>query len=273
MKLPEGFAFSQSSLQVYADCPRRFQLRYVLGVQWPMAHETFPLAWERRARLGAAFHRLVQQHLLRIEPSRLASAAEEAGVAAWWHAYLSDPPRDLPPVRRAELSLSAPLGSHQLAARYDLVATEPGRRAVIVDWKTTESRPQRAQLAARLQTQAYLYVLVEASAEVNEGQPLAPEQVELVYWFANHPQQSQRFTYDSAAHTAAGRRLGSLIAGIAAVDAPEWALTSRTEHCRVCPYRTLCEQEGGPVPEGAVEPEPEAETLDLDLEQIAEIEF
>jgi CRISPR/Cas system-associated exonuclease Cas4 (RecB family) len=273
MKLPEGFAFSQSSLQEYADCPRRFQLRYVLGVQWPMAHETFPLAWERSARLGAAFHRLVQQHLLCIEPGKLASAAKEAGVAAWWHAYLSDPPRDLPPVRRAELSLSAPLASHRLAARYDLVATEPGSRAVIVDWKTTESRPQRVQLAARLQTQVYLYVLVEASAEVNEGQPLAPAQVELLYWFANHPQQSERFTYDRAAHTVAGRRLGSLGAEIATVDMAEWALTPRTEHCRNCPYRTLCDREGGPTPGEAVVPETEVEAVDFDLEQIAEIEF
>jgi len=273
VKLPEGFAFSQSSLQEYVDCPRWFQLRYVLGVQWPMAHEDSSLAWERRARLGAAFHRLVQQHLLRIGSGQLASAAEEAGVAAWWHAYLSCPPRDLPPVRRAELSLSVLLGSYRLAARYDLVATEPGRCAVIVDWKTTESRPQRAQLAARLQTLVYLYVLVEASAQVNEGQPFAPEQVELLYWFANHPQQSERFTYDTAAHTAAGRRLRSLIAEIAAVDMAEWVLTPRTEHCRTCPYRTLCGREGGPTPGEAVEPEPEADPVDFDLEQIAEIEF
>lgn len=30
MNLPGSFHFTQSSLQDYLDCPRRFQLRYVL---------------------------------------------------------------------------------------------------------------------------------------------------------------------------------------------------------------------------------------------------
>jgi len=30
-----SFSFAQSSLQDYLDCPRRFQLRYVLNQPWP----------------------------------------------------------------------------------------------------------------------------------------------------------------------------------------------------------------------------------------------
>ena len=33
--LPAQFAFSQSSLQDYADCPRRFQLRYLDKLIYP----------------------------------------------------------------------------------------------------------------------------------------------------------------------------------------------------------------------------------------------
>ncbi len=273
MKLPERFVFSQSSLQAYADCPRRFQLYYVLGVQWPVARGGSSLTWERRARLGAAFHRLVQQHVLGVEPGKLKAAAAEAGVAEWWDAYVSCPPRDVPAVRRVELSLRVPIGGYALGARYDLVATEPGRRAVVVDWKTTESRTQRSQLAARMQTLVYRYVLVEAGADVNEGQPLAPEQVELVYWFADQPQQTERFTYDAAAHAAAGRRLGSLVAEIAAQEMTDWPVTSRAEHCRHCPYQTLCGRGAGIMPEGAIEHESGSDSLEFDLEQIAEIEF
>ncbi len=273
MKLPEEFVFSQSSLQAYVDCPRQFQLHYVLGIQWPVAREGSSLVWERRARLGAAFHRLVQQHLLGIGPERLRAAAAEAGVAEWWKAYMSCPPRDLPAVRRVELSLSVPIGGYALAARYDLVGTEPGRRAVIVDWKTTESRPPRAHLAARMQTLVYRYVLTEASAEVNAGQRLAPEQVELVYWFAGRPQQTERFTYDAAAHAAADRRLCSLVTEIASLEAPTWPLTSRSDDCRRCPYQTLCGRDAGIVREEAMEREPATDSLEFDLEQIAEVEF
>lgn len=273
MKLPERFVFSQSSLQAYAECPRRFQLHYVLRVRWPAAHEGSSRAWERRARLGAAFHRLVQQHLLGIELAKLTAAAAQAGVAQWWDAYVSCPPHDIPPIRWVELSLRVPIGSHALAARYDLVAVEPRQRAVIVDWKTAEAPPKREQLAARMQTLVYRYVLAEAGAEVNEGQRLAPEQVELVYWFAGQPQQTERLAYGAAGHAAAGQRIRSLVAEIAALDVPTWPLTSRTECCRSCSYQTLCGQEAGLITEEEVEDELEAELLELDLEQIAEIAF
>ena len=44
-KLPPQFAFSQSSLQDYMDCPRRFQLRYLDRLIYPAAEsEPAPVA-------------------------------------------------------------------------------------------------------------------------------------------------------------------------------------------------------------------------------------
>ena len=43
MTLPPTFQFSQNSLQDYVDCPRRFQLRYLLRQPWP-AVESEPLS-------------------------------------------------------------------------------------------------------------------------------------------------------------------------------------------------------------------------------------
>jgi len=274
MSLPPRFVFSQSSLQDYLECPRRFELRYVRGVEWPLARGEPTAAWERRARLGAAFHLLVQQHLVGIAPKRLAASAEERGITEWWEAYQASPPRDLPPACRTELSLSVPLAGYRLAARYDVVATDPDRRAVIVDWKTTTWRPGRVELAARLQTQVYLYVLAEASPELNDGRRLDEEQVELLYWFAERPRQPERFTYDARAHARAGERLRAMVAEIAAVEAEEWPLAEDTRHCRFCRYQTLCGRERDPAWDGIeAEIEPELDPADLDLEQIAEIEF
>jgi len=35
LELPSTFAFSQSSLQSYVNCPRRFWLAYVEELTWP----------------------------------------------------------------------------------------------------------------------------------------------------------------------------------------------------------------------------------------------
>jgi CRISPR/Cas system-associated exonuclease Cas4 (RecB family) len=276
MSLPSDFVFSQASLQDYADCPRRFQLRYVLGVQWPRDVDESSLEWERRARQGALFHHLIHQHTVGIPECELQSTIHHPDLRRWWEAYLNAPPANLPAaVRRSEVRLSTGLADTRLVARYDLLAAEPGKRAVIVDWKTSPRRPSRLWLENRWQTRVYRYVLVEAGAQFNAGRPVTPGQVELIYWFAEFPQQVERFSYDADQHKAAGQALRQLADQIAAHKSPEWPLTEDLTRCRYCTYRTLCDRtkvaaEGEGLAE---ELEVDPFDFDLDLEQIAEVEF
>ena len=63
----------------------------------------------------------------------------------WWAAYLASPPPDLPGSGSIpSWTLSVPLGAHRLVAKFDLVAIDPGRRAVIVDWKTSREAGGKA---------------------------------------------------------------------------------------------------------------------------------
>lgn len=275
MPLPTGFAFSQASLQDYVDCPRRFQLRYVLGVRWPVAHDASIVEWELGAQRGVDLHRLAHQHTVGIPAEVLAQTAEAENVREWWQAYLASPPRDLPvEVRRSEVRLAMPLGDYRLVARYDLLAIEPGQRAVIVDWKTTEKRSKRAWLEGRMQTLVYRYVLVKAGMELNGGESIAPDQVELIYWFAAFPRQVEHFIYDDDQHRRAGEYTSTTVAEIVATDLAEWPLTSEQHRCRYCRYRTLCDRQGmGGDSEADAETEAEQDPFDVDMEQIAEIEF
>jgi CRISPR/Cas system-associated exonuclease Cas4 (RecB family) len=276
MSIPHDFQFSQGNLQDYVDCPRRFQLRYVLQRAWP-APQAEPLAEvERRMQMGQAFHRLVHQHVLGIPTDVLSQAAADPDLARWWHNYLTSPPPDLPTaLRRAEVVLSTPLGDHRLVAKYDLIAITPGERAVIVDWKTSRRRPTRSTLEHRLQTRLYRYLLVEAGTPLNERRPISPEQVEMIYWFSEFPTQPEHFPYDSVQFTADGDYLSNLIAEIGHRDEAVWPLTSDERRCRFCCYRSLCECD---VSAGALDELNEEQTtptidLDFDLEQIAEIAF
>jgi len=88
MNLPEGFIFSQGSLQDFVDCRRRFQLRYLKRLAWP-ALETEPaLEAERYLQQGALFHRMVQQHLLGVPAERLSPAISSEDLGRWWANYL-----------------------------------------------------------------------------------------------------------------------------------------------------------------------------------------
>jgi CRISPR/Cas system-associated exonuclease Cas4 (RecB family) len=268
------FQFSQGNLEDYVDCPRRFQLRHVLMQPWPALITESPVEYEEQMRRGADLHRLAHQVALGIDTGQLAAAIDDEILAGWWRTFLDHPPAGLPQtIRRAEVVLAAPLADHRLVAKVDLLAAEPGERLVIVDWKTVRKPPSRSVLAARLQTRVYRYLPVVAGAAYNGGQEPRPEQVEMVYWFAERGGATERFPYDSQQHEATGEYLADLIARIAAEQAPIWPLTPDPRRCRTCQYRSLCERgvRAGLL-EDLEEDAPPAE-LEIDLEQVAEVEF
>ncbi len=276
MSLPTGFVFSQASLQDYVDCPRRFQLRYLLRIAWPTPLPEPILESEQHLQRGLDFHRLIHQYLLGIPAELLTASIADAELRNWWQAYQAFPPADLPPTRYAEVALSAPLAGYRLLAQYDLIAAAPGEWLTIVDWKTNLRRPTRAWLERRLQTRVYRYLLVVAGQRFNSGQSVSPEMVAMVYWFANFPAQPERFRYGQAEWEADKAYLEALageIAGQAA--AGDWDMTEETERCHYCHYFSLCERKVNLAPlteveEGLAE---EPASPDINLEQVGEIEF
>lgn len=300
--LPADFTFSQASLQDYVDCRHRFQLRYLLALAWPAVAAEPAEAYEAHLQDGETFHRLIYRHQLALATERLAemvAAADReaegaAQLGAWWQNYLTAGPSDLPGERYPELTLSTPAGGHRLMAKYDLVAIEPGRRAVIVDWKTSQHRPGRAWLAARLQTRVYRYVLAEAGAHLNPrpaalpdlsapqpaphvDQRIRPDRITMRYWFANFPDQPEILPYNATQHEADRKYLTGLIAEIAAAD--DFPLTEDAAHCRFCAYRSLCGRgvAAGDMGQADAETEPEPAPDDwaagFDFAQVAEVAF
>ena len=154
--LPTPFIFSQSSLQDYVDCNRRFQLRYVEQLQWPAVESAPVLENERRQIQGQQFHRMLHQYFLGLPLDKINSMAVNSGsenLARWWDHFNSAKSTSLANLetRKAsdsslfpEQTLSAPLGGNRIMAKYDLIAISEGR-ATIYDWKTTHKRPTNAR--------------------------------------------------------------------------------------------------------------------------------
>jgi CRISPR/Cas system-associated exonuclease Cas4 (RecB family) len=290
--LPNDFHFSQASLQDYVECRRRFQLRYLLRQAWPALEAEPALENERRLQMGAAFHQLVQQHTLGLPAERLSSmvaARKDAGneLERWWNSYMQSGQelaglRDIPGLEvYPETSLSAPFRNYRLVAKYDLIAVMPQGQAVIFDWKTSRKKPRRKWLVGRLQTRLYPYLLVQAGAHLNQGTPLQPDQVEMIYWYPEFPSQAEHFPYSAESCEEDGEYLGSLVAEIEGLQEDEFYLTTDVERCRFCTYRSLCERgiKAGGLDDMQAgldlgeERESLGEDFDLDFEQIAEVEF
>ncbi|MBU0511262.1 MAG: PD-(D/E)XK nuclease family protein [Chloroflexi bacterium] len=313
MALPTNFQFSQGSLQDFADCPRRFQLKYIQRLAWPAVQAEPALENERYMQLGATFHRMVQQFLLGVPAERLAEmAAGDEMLSQWWGNYAQHGPALSGCAQRPEITLSAPMGDYRLVAKYDLVvwpsppAPSPqpspkGRgsldsplpvgqglggsgvrgKITIYDWKTSRKQTRREWLAEKLQTRVYPYLLVRAGAHFitpeggNEGKSIEPEQIEMVYWFANFPNLPERFAYSTEQFAADEEYITGLIDAIQAIGEEDAPLTDEEWRCKYCLYRSLCNRgvKAGPLDEMEDFDARDEFEFELDFEQIAEVEY
>jgi len=272
-ELPTSFTFSQSSLQDYVDCPRRFQLRYIEQLAWPAVEVEPALENERRQQEGQLFHRMVQQHLIGLSIEKLAHLANTPGLSRWWENYLNYKFDITGYAQFTELTLAAPVGTYRLLAKYDLIAVKPEEQAIIFDWKTYHKRPRDEWMAVRLQTRVYRALLVQAGAHLNGSTPFQPEQVQMVYWYADFPSEPARFPYNAVQYKRDWNSLTSLINEIG--NHRHFPLTDAEKKCAYCPYRSYCNrgEKAGTMGEFEAEMEAAATEFNLNFEQIAEIEF
>ena len=273
---------SQSSLQDYIDCAQRFKLRYLDRLSYP-ALETEPtLENEKHQQEGEYFHRLIQQHLIGIPAEQIAKFANTMNLQRWWENFQNSKElaglREISPNGSKEIArlypeatLSAPLGKYRLLAKYDLIAVQDGK-AIIYDWKTYRKRPRNEWLSARMQTRVYRALLVNAGAHLNNGKPFEPEQIEMIYWFADFPDDPARFPYTSAQFQRDWDLLVKLSEEVA--SASSYPLTEDRQKCLYCTYRSYCERgiRAGDLEQAEAEMEAE-ELFDVNFEQIGEIAF
>lgn len=270
MKLPPDFAFSQHNLQDFVDCPRRFELRYLTKLAWPAVRSEPVLEVERHMQLGERFHRMVQQHQSGISAEWIEASANEPELVDWWQAYQTHAVEPLPQRRWVEYTLTAPYAGYRLVVKYDLLAVDPGQRAVIVDWKT-----RRSILTDRLQTRLYPFLLALAGKGLNQGDPIEPAQIELTYWFTSDPANPEHFPYSSEQFIKDKRYLEDLISRILAAIETGFPLTTDLKRCKFCNYRSLCDR-GAQAAEMLADAGDEDETagaIDLDYEQVGEISY
>jgi len=284
MTLPRGLQFSQSNLQDFVDCQRRFQLRHILHQAWPAVDAEPYLENERMTDQGAKFHRIVRQQLVGVPEIKISqSISDDDVMKSWWSNYLNELKSGILSLisepgnqHFEEITLSVPMAEFQLIAKYDLLLIQPDGRLIIIDWKTSQNHPRRSWLADRLQTHVYPYVLTSAVSSLIGGNSPDPNKIEMIYWYTNQPEQVERFPYNLTEYRNDGKYLEELTTILNQKEELIYPLTSNFKRCLFCNYRSLCNRGSTPGDLHHLDEWLGTESTDeinLELDQIGEIEF
>ena len=270
MNLPPDFVFSQSALQDYEDCPRRFELRYIKDLRWPALKTENALEFEASSIQGQEFHHLIHQHSLGVSAEAIEETITDSTMRKWWNNYVRWQAENLPPLRHSELKLTTPLSENRVMAKYDLVARQNDETFVIIDWKTGRSK-KREWMQRRLQTIVYPYVLWRAGDWLNRGEPISAEKIRLIYWFAEDS-STVEFQLNSELLNADEERLKATISEIN--SRLEFPKTENEKQCQFCVYRSLCERGivAGKL-EDLEDDEDVSVGINLNLDEVDEIVF
>jgi len=275
MAISIDFQFSQSSLQDFQDCRRRFFYRYVERLSWP-ALETEPaLANEVWMRQGSRFHQLVHQYFLGLPENVLSDMSLEANLSAWWEGFLSHHPVDLELERYPEKLLVTKIAGFTLLAKFDLVVVGEDSSLIIYDWKTSRKPERRDQLLGRLQSKIYFYVMAKAGSVFVNQPEVDPQKIRMVYWYSNRPTEPEEFIYSPEQFLEDEKLILGLMETCASLEnISDHPKTDDRNQCRYCVYRSLCDrgERAGPFEAYGEELPPGFEDT-IDLDQIPEIEF
>lgn len=296
-------SFSAQTLQAYVDCARRFELSSLEQLKWPAVESEPLLQSERHMVDGRRFHEMVHRDVLGMSVP-VPDSGRDVDIARWWGNYQTQRPADVAGERFAEKTLVGSIGEHTVVATCDLIVIGDGqgasgfgstdddpmgsadgsssarpasRRASgrIFDWKTWRRRHSRAWLAERLQTRIYPYLLAQAGAAIAGGESLSPDEIEMVYWYSDFPDDPEVFAYSEAQCSEDEAFLGGLVDEILARDAGQFPLTTDEKTCTFCVYRSFCDRGdvAGPLDDGDLESDEDAPPPLGDLDDYEAIAF
>jgi hypothetical protein len=278
MSIDPDFIFSANNLQDYVDCPRRFELKYLLKRDWPAEESEPVLEWEHELELGTRFHQLVYQYLSGLPEEALLASINDSDVENWFLNFLAFYSRQEFSQIFPEFRVRVPLGNYQAVAVYDLLALTPDNRLVILDWKTSRKIPRQAWVSGHMQTVLYPFAALESAGNFLSDVTLSAESIQMTYVYVRHAiDNTLTFSYSTEHHTHNRSHLEHLVSEIATLELGAFPLTEEKRRCKFCVYRSLCErgENAGSLAELEAEPDLDLDALlgGLDFDAQDEIAF
>ena len=274
MQVEKFQVFSQNKLQDYLDCQRRYELKHLLKQPWPAIQSEPVIENEEHMLLGQQFHLLVQQYFSGLEENLISSQINSIILQRWWQAFLEYSQGMLSIPHKAELQLNTHLNGIRLVGVLDLVLFESDHKFKILDWKTNKKKPSRRFLKKHVQTRLYPLILTAAGKYLNNNIDIAPDQIEMIYWYPEFPQQPEIFTYSSEQFQNDREYIENLISEIQSKPPGTFQKTDQLRTCNFCNYRSLCNRGvSAGILDGDDTIDWQEEIEDIDISQIGEIAF
>ncbi len=236
---------SAAALSLVDYCPRLFCYVYLERLIWPAADAFEHEAEQQR---GRQFHRLVEWYSLRRQVEPRLSALDET-VRQWWRVFLASPHAQPQGRVLAELPLWQRIEGFNLTARLDRLVIAPGSLH-IVDWKTERQRPPDEELAQNWQVRLYPLLLCRVANQLPLAGPFEPEQVQLTFWYVQHPQQPFQLRYSAAAYERDLAFLKATLHHLRQLEAQDFPALPYGERCASCLFSSRCH---GLMPQGIPE--------------------
>lgn len=276
MTLPPDFQFNQNNIQDYVDCARRFELKHFLKQPWPAVPSEPLMEVEKMKAMGQRFHLLVQQDLTGIRSDELERSINDPELFCWWQSYKNYSSQIRAMKLEIEYPSTIPFSGFSLTAKYDLLVFHTNGKVTIIDWKTSRKRLPSINLIQRIQSIVYPFILFEFHNLFGLETIKNPEDVEMLYWFTNYPDEPERIAYSSELHKTNHRYLSSIIQEIDKTDPGDFLLTENNKLCQFCIYRSLCQrgtQAGYCDDNSYIQSENDDDLINLNFDHTGEIPF
>ena len=268
---------SQSNLQDFSDCPRRFELKVIDNISWPAAYLEPLSQLEQATDLGNQFHQLCYQYFTGIDQDSLSRSISDPDLKIMWESFSAFAKGFQDEDRFPEIILSTPFLGHQLIAKFDLLLKTNNGKFIIYDWKTSTQKPNRTLLSQRFQTFLYPYILAKIGTSIFKKEQPAPKNISMNYWYPMSSDPEEIFPYSDTLYSENTAQLTDIIAEIDGyVDTEKiFPMTNDRKLCCKCVYRSLCERG---IQAGKLDAFTEIDAEDLsgvhfDLDNISEIKF
>ena len=276
MPLAKNFIFSANNLQDYLDCPRRFELRYILKQNWPAITSQPILEMENRIQMGNRFHQLAHQYLSSISKVLLKDSIDDPELGLWFNNFQEYIQKYLDPPFFSEFTVIMPFGGFRLIAVFDFITFLDTNKILIADWKTTSRLPKKEVYLQSVQSHLYPFLAFETRINYfPQSSILQYQDLSMEYWFPGFPEKTITREHSAANHSSSRELLSSLISEISQKEPGYFEKTSNDKRCAFCQYRSLCERgiQAGISDDSENDIESDLISDDLDFDQIEEIAF